>query len=467
MPRYEYSDDKSNKFWEIELEGNSFTTRYGKIGSKGQSTAKSFGSEQEAQAAYDKAITSKTKKGYVLTTNDDSAAAEPTPPPSPKTYPDERTLEGAEAFIRNIEEAPNHIPHYLAYAAWLRTHNHPRAELIEVQHRLMQTPNNAKLQARNKELLDTHKELFTGAFGEFWNDNDMLFGQWYMGYIRWAKVRTTYERSGYHGQEYVTKDFQEFFSEFINHPSTQFLQELVVGLLDPEDNDSGDVDQALAERPRPTLRSLFLGDFYCEETELNWSSVTVNSKALYPMLPNLTSYTVRSGSLGFGQLNLPELREFRTISGGMGEDCVKHICESDCPKLERLSLQFGRRYENAATDVACVRPILQDNLFPHLRHLGITNAEFTDEFCEALADSPLLAQLDELDLKMGTMSAQGAKAIHDAKEKFAHLHFINVDDNYLPDESIALLRQVCPIFSDEQRGDGTEDPEDRYASAIE
>ena len=40
MPRYEFSDGKSNKFWQIELSGNSFTTTYGRIGTDGQSTTK-------------------------------------------------------------------------------------------------------------------------------------------------------------------------------------------------------------------------------------------------------------------------------------------------------------------------------------------------------------------------------------------------------------------------------------------
>jgi len=31
MPRFEFSEGTSNKFWEIELRGRSFTTSYGKI----------------------------------------------------------------------------------------------------------------------------------------------------------------------------------------------------------------------------------------------------------------------------------------------------------------------------------------------------------------------------------------------------------------------------------------------------
>ena len=32
MPRYEFSEGTSSKFWEINLSGPSFTTTYGKIG---------------------------------------------------------------------------------------------------------------------------------------------------------------------------------------------------------------------------------------------------------------------------------------------------------------------------------------------------------------------------------------------------------------------------------------------------
>ena len=32
MARYELSEGTSNKFWEIELEGEAFTVRYGRIG---------------------------------------------------------------------------------------------------------------------------------------------------------------------------------------------------------------------------------------------------------------------------------------------------------------------------------------------------------------------------------------------------------------------------------------------------
>ena len=66
MPRYEFKDGKSSKFWLISLHGDAYTTRFGKIGSEGKRASKYFGSPAGAQAAYDKLVAEKTKKGYVL-----------------------------------------------------------------------------------------------------------------------------------------------------------------------------------------------------------------------------------------------------------------------------------------------------------------------------------------------------------------------------------------------------------------
>tara|TARA_R110002073_G_scaffold320759_7_gene496529 strand:+ start:17808 stop:18140 length:333 start_codon:yes stop_codon:yes gene_type:complete len=58
-------DDSSNKFWEIEVEGTSCTTRYGKVGATGRTTEKSFATDKAAQSFAEKQIASKTRKGYI------------------------------------------------------------------------------------------------------------------------------------------------------------------------------------------------------------------------------------------------------------------------------------------------------------------------------------------------------------------------------------------------------------------
>jgi len=75
MPRYEFSEGTSNKFWEINLSGKSFTTTYGKIGTSGQTTIKQFKSDAEAKKEYDKLVAEKVKKGYQAANGSSGRAA--------------------------------------------------------------------------------------------------------------------------------------------------------------------------------------------------------------------------------------------------------------------------------------------------------------------------------------------------------------------------------------------------------
>jgi predicted DNA-binding WGR domain protein len=62
---FEFVDGKSSKFWEVWVEGSSMYTQYGRIGSAGQSTVKSYGDDAAARKAADKLIAEKVGKGYV------------------------------------------------------------------------------------------------------------------------------------------------------------------------------------------------------------------------------------------------------------------------------------------------------------------------------------------------------------------------------------------------------------------
>jgi predicted DNA-binding WGR domain protein len=66
MPRYELSDGKSHKFWEVELRGRVLRVRYGRIGTDGQTLDKSFPSDDAAKREHDRLVKEKTAKGYTL-----------------------------------------------------------------------------------------------------------------------------------------------------------------------------------------------------------------------------------------------------------------------------------------------------------------------------------------------------------------------------------------------------------------
>lgn len=62
--RFEFIDDKSRKYWEVQLHGKGFTVVYGRIGTAGQTQTKDFPTEEKAQKEYEKLVDEKLKKGY-------------------------------------------------------------------------------------------------------------------------------------------------------------------------------------------------------------------------------------------------------------------------------------------------------------------------------------------------------------------------------------------------------------------
>jgi leucine-rich repeat protein SHOC2 len=62
---FEFNDDKSSKYWEISIEKSAVIVRYGKIGSQGQMSKKSFDNKALAEKEVLKLIAEKTKKGYI------------------------------------------------------------------------------------------------------------------------------------------------------------------------------------------------------------------------------------------------------------------------------------------------------------------------------------------------------------------------------------------------------------------
>ncbi len=63
--RFEFVGGTSSKFWEVSHEGSAMTTRWGRIGTNGQSKTKTFADEAKAAAAAAKLIEEKTGEGYL------------------------------------------------------------------------------------------------------------------------------------------------------------------------------------------------------------------------------------------------------------------------------------------------------------------------------------------------------------------------------------------------------------------
>src|SRR5262245_39275421 len=151
MRTFEYRQGTSSKFWNIELQGDSFTVTFGRTGSKGQTQVKQFASESKAQQEHDKLVREKVNKGYVETTPAAAAVA---------SNPMQRALEEA------LAENPDDLATHAAYADFLTEQGDPRGEFIQVQLALEDTKLTAsqrkKFRQREAELLAEHEREWLG-----------------------------------------------------------------------------------------------------------------------------------------------------------------------------------------------------------------------------------------------------------------------------------------------------------------
>jgi predicted DNA-binding WGR domain protein len=74
---FSYQDDKSNKFWTIEVVGKTYVTTNGRFGAAPRETRKEFADEADAQREAEKQVAAKLKKGYI-----EGAIISTAPPPA-------------------------------------------------------------------------------------------------------------------------------------------------------------------------------------------------------------------------------------------------------------------------------------------------------------------------------------------------------------------------------------------------
>ncbi|MFP2927328.1 WGR domain-containing protein [Pyxidicoccus sp. 3LG] len=456
MPRYEFKEGSSSKFWEITLSGNTFTARWGRIGTDGQSKTQTFDSPAAAQKEYDKLVREKEKKGYELAGEGDEGD-------------DSGDDTGGESASNPELEAailkdPDNADAFLVYGDWLQRQGDPRGELIALQHAAMQASGDeaSKLKKQVKDLLKKRKGSLLGELAEAQEEEELTV-EWHLGFIRSARVaRKDYDSS---------TDVPELVKQLLTHPSARFLRGLTIGMVDFEgENYYGGTISSIAEALEETggsktLQTLFIGDFeYPDDTEISWSYVE-DVSPLYKLLPNLRSLRLRGGSVKLGDVDLPELREFTVESGGLPLEAVKSIAAAKWPKLERLEVWFGSDNYGAEGGVEDIQPILDGKGLPHLKHLGLCNSEFTDELCKVLPKAKVLSQLESLDLSRGTMSDEGARILAENAAAFAHLKSLDLTENTLTDDGQKLVAKLSKSVSAGNQRDYEEDY--RYAAVGE
>jgi uncharacterized protein (TIGR02996 family) len=436
MRRFEFQDAKSHKFWEIDVAGDAFTVRYGKFGTDGQVQTKTFASEDKAAAEAEKVIKSKTKKGYVEVALDPQAQAQAQ---AQTAATSSRNPELEAAILAN----PDDVLAWQVYFDWLSGEGDPWGERGQLALAI------AQASAKAKPALEAQLAEFDQANAE------ALYGKSLVALIKkddFSEVAELTDHYGLYWTAAVKSPEYEWqgtapntvLGALVKSPAARFLTAISIGLMDweyPVNLQKG-IDAITKAGKLEALRELFIGDFeYPEEQEISWVEVGKVSKVL-PVAPKLRSLKVRGGEIELGTLAHDTLEVLIIETGGLPKAAVASIGKAQLPALTTLEVWFGREEYGGTGDVKQLAGLFKGSGVPELRHLGLKNAEWQDEIVVALAKAPLLAQLQTLDLSMGTLHGAGVEALLTHAAKFQHLERIDLSQNFISDEQAAQLSAV-------------------------
>ncbi len=262
----------------------------------------------------------------------------------------------------------------------------------------------------------------------------------------------------------------EQFDDFLQDPASAETPAIIFGLFGEHDSSSEPLVAALvAARQRlPKLKGIFLGDIISEENEISWIQQS-DVSPLFQAYPALEHFRVRGGSsLTLGRVRHDKLKSLVIETGGLGVDILADVLASTLPALEHLELWLGD--ENYGWDgaVADLQPLLEGELFPALKHLGLRDSEIADEIAEAIATAPILSRLETLDLSLGTLGDKGAAALLTSPAIKA-LRKLDLHHHYM---SAAMMARISSLgiqvdFSGQEKPDIYKGEENRYVAVSE
>ena len=397
--RFELIEGSSSKFWEVQIDGASYTVTFGRIGSAGLSKTTTCASEVVAGAEVEKLVREKLRKGY----QEIGGAANWRPPEHVGTT--------------------EHLDRFLNYKV---TGYNPEPDPDADEPLRVELPTLRELDRRVFRIGVTYDD-FQDTFAE---RLDALFQDPNIGELRGLVIGS-------------------WFTEVCEDPPTLLLETMI------------------AAAPKLTsLRGLFVGDIVQEECEISWLH-QCDYAPLLRALPGLEVFVVRGGDgLRFHGLQHDNLRALTVQTGGMSAAAVGDVVNARLPALRELSLWLGSSDYGGDSSIADLAPLLSGDRFPQLEHLGLQNSEYSDAIAAAIATSPLLGRLKGLDLSMGTLSDDGARALL-ASPHVRSLRHLNLRHHYLSPGMMKRVRDLGIEVNIGDRREPDDGEEDRYVEVAE
>ena len=263
--------------------------------------------------------------------------------------------------------------------------------------------------------------------------------------------------------------FADMLTQFVSSPGADAVTGLLTGSFSDEMYDESmapAIEGVIAAAELlPALTGIFFGDITVEENEISWIQQT-DVSPVWQAFPRLRLLQLRGGEgLSLGTIVHDQLQKLIIETGGLPVEVVRQVTNAKLPELTHLELYLGDSGYGATSTLDDIKPLLNPELFPKLRVLGLKNCEFQDAVAEAIVDSPLAAQLEELDCSLGTMTDVGANAIFNKIDRFKSLKTLDVSDNYISNSVCAALSALPLSVNVSEQEEGDED--DRYVSVGE
>lgn len=216
------------------------------------------------------------------------------------------------------------------------------------------------------------------------------------------------------------------------------------------------VEHIVTEREKLSgLRALFFGDIVSEENEISWINQG-NMAPLWAAFPRLERFGARgSEGLRLGRINHSTLSHLSFETGGMRSELTREVMETNAP-LTHLELWLGTDDYGGTTTLEDLEPLLDGELFPDLRYLGLRNCDYGDKLAEAVAKSVILSRVDVLDLSLGNVGDRGATALAQSGQ-LGHLTRLDVTHHFISDDTVNALAEKTPNLVAEDRQEPYDD----------
>jgi hypothetical protein len=250
----------------------------------------------------------------------------------------------------------------------------------------------------------------------------------------------------------------DLLHEVLADPAAERLSGLVIGAWASEMYEvtpAEIVETLVAAAPQlASLTALFVGDMVVEENEVSWIH-QCDLSPLWQAFPRLEHLQIRgTEGLSLGKIEHGMLKKLILESGGLPRSVLQEVAAAKLPALEHLEVYLGDSGYGWDGTVEDLQPLLEANRFPKLKYLGLRDSEIADAVAAAVAQAPVLSQLEVLDLSLGTLGDEGGRALL-ASPGIRRLKRLDLHHHYLSDDVMQELQRLpLEVDLNEQESEG-------------